>query len=192
MGNQPSYFSRNGGGSSSVSGQDTSRFPVESISWDDATEFCRRLSAREGKTYRLPTEAEWEYACRAGTTTPFHFGSILNGEQANVDGNYPYGTSEKGPYLQRTTRVGSYRANAFGLYDMSGNVREWCQDYYYPSFYRQSPIDNPLNSSGEGYRVLRGGSWVDRARGSRSAYRGGFTPTDRGLNVGVRVVCELR
>lgn len=192
MGNQPSYFSRNGGGSSSVSGQDTSRFPVETISWDDATEFCRRLSAREGKTYRLPTEAEWEYACRAGTTTPFHFGSILNGEQANVDGNGPYGTSEKGPYLQRTTRVGSYRANAFGLYDMSGNVWEWCQDYYNDSFYRQSPIDNPLNSSGEGYRVLRGGSWYNYARNCRSAYRNWYTPTYRGNYRGVRVVCELR
>ena len=192
MGSQPSYFSQQGGGADDVRGQDTSRFPVESVSWHDATEFCRRLSAREGRTYRLPTEAEWEYACRAGTTTPFHFGSTLNGTQANIDGNYPYGTNEEGPYLNRTTRVGSYSKNAFGLNDMTGNVYEWCLDVYDQGYYGKSPVDNPLNSSTEGYRVLRGGSWYNDAWGSRSACRNWFTPTDRDYNVGVRVLCELR
>ena len=192
MGSNPSWFSQAGGGADRVSGQNTSRFPVETVSWEDSTEFCRRLSVREGRTYRLPTEAEWEYACRAGTTTPFHFGSTLNGTQANVDGNYPYGTSEKGPYLQRTTQVGSYSANAFGLYDMTGNVYEWCQDGYDETFYGKSPVDNPSNNPKEGVRVLRGGSWYYIARNSRSAVRYWNTPSNRDDYIGLRVVCELR
>ena len=108
MQRNPSYFSVNGKGKDDVAGMDTSRFPVEQVSWYDAKEFCNTLSEREGKTYRLPTEAEWEYACRAGTTTPFNFGSELNGTQANCYGSEPYGTTSSGPYLARTTKVGSY------------------------------------------------------------------------------------
>ena len=106
-----------------------SKRPVERVSWNDAVVFCKRLSEKEGRAYRLPTEAEWEYACRGGTTTPFHFGRILNGKQANCRGDQPYGTETKGPYLGETASVGSYTANAFGLYDMHGDVWEWCSDW---------------------------------------------------------------
>jgi formylglycine-generating enzyme required for sulfatase activity len=192
MGNQPSYFSSSGGGKDRVSGLDTSRFPVEQVSWDDATEFCRRLSAQEGQEYRLPTEAEWEYACRAGTTTAYHFGGVLNGDKANVDGNYPYGTTTKGKYLERTTRVGEYGANAFGLYDMHGNVLEWCRDWYDNKFYASAAIADPENMKEAEYRVLRGGSWGSYARVSRSADRVRYTPAYRNFDCGLRVLCLLR
>ena len=127
MGKNPSYFSATGDGKDEVSGMDASRFPVERVSWDDAVEFCRKLSElpeekTAGHVYRLPTEAEWEYACRAGTTTPFHFGSKLNGEEANCDGSLPLGTTIKGPSLDRPTTVGSYQPNVFGLYYMHGKL----------------------------------------------------------------------
>jgi len=138
MKTNPSGFSKNGESLyaelyTDVSGMDTSRFPVENVTWGEAAKFCQELSSllkeqRAGRVYRLPTEAEWEYACRAGTTTPFHFGSDLDGRQANCEGTQPYGTSREGPSLKRTTKVGSYRPNAFGLHDMHGNVAEWCQD----------------------------------------------------------------
>ena len=192
MGSQPSYFSQNGGGKDQVSGLDTSRFPVESVSWDDATEFCRRLSAREGQEYRLPTEAEWEYACRAGTTSAYHFGGVLNGDKANVNGNYPYGTTTKGKSLSRTTRVGVYGANAFGLYDMHGNVLEWCRDWYDNQFYASSAMADPENVKEAKYRVLRGGSWGALAWLSRSAYRNRLTPATRYVSCGLRVLCLLR
>jgi len=132
MGKNPSAFSKDGARSDKVGAMDTSRFPVEAVSWENAVEFCQKLSElpeekRFGCVYRLPTEAEWEYACRAGTRTPFHFGTSLSSTQANFDGNYPYGSASKGPNLSRTATVGSYRPNAWGLYDMHGNVLEWCQ-----------------------------------------------------------------
>ena len=174
-----------------VMGEDPSRFkgpkrPVENVSWDDAVEFCRRLSEKEGKRYRLPTEAEWEYACRAGTTTPFNFGSILNGEQANCDGNYPYGTEEKGPYKKETTEVGTYRANAWGLYDMHGNAWEWCQDWYDSSYYANSPENDPTGPTSGSTRVNRGGSWCSCPGDCRSAFRYWFTPVFR-YSLGFRV-----
>jgi formylglycine-generating enzyme required for sulfatase activity len=192
MGSQLSYFSSSGSGKDKVSGLDTSRFPVESVSWNDATEFCRRLSAREGQEYRLPTEAEWEYACRAGTTTAYHFGGVLNGDKANVDGNYPYGTTTKGKYLERTTRVGEYGANAFGLYDMHGNVLEWCRDWYDGQFYTSSAMADPENAKEATYRVLRGGSWGFNAWNCRSANRFRLTPAYRLNFCGLRVLCLLR
>jgi len=176
-----------------VAGEDTSRFPVENVSWNRAVEFCRKLSMMPdeksaGRTYRLPTEAEWEYACRAGTTTPFSFGSALNGCEANCDGDYPYGGADKGPFLQRTTRVGSYQPNAFGLYDMHGNVWEWCADWKDSSYYAQSPLNDPTGSSYFWDRVLRGGSWSYNASRCRSAYRNGYSPMYRRSNSGFRVV----
>ena len=119
-------------------------FPVEHVSYDDAQEFCRRLSEKEGKLYRLPTEAEWEYACRAGTTSPFSFGDSCNGTEANCNGELrPYGTKIKGKNLERTTKVGSYPPNAFGLYDMHGNVWERCSDWFDGRYYEDSPLEDP-------------------------------------------------
>ena len=199
MGTNPSYFSCSDDASGCVAGEDTGRFPVERVTWADAVEFCRRLSAMPaersaGRHYRLPTEAEWEYSCRAGTTTPFHFGSVLDGRQANCDGNRPYGTSAKGPYLERPTVVGSYSANAFGLYDMHGNVWEWCSDWYDSNYYATSPVDDPPGSASAllrvfrgGLRVFRGGGWYFDAGGCRSAFRGTCGPGRLDFSLGFRV-----
>ncbi|QDT96867.1 SUMF1/EgtB/PvdO family nonheme iron enzyme [Gimesia aquarii] len=199
MGENPSWFSANGRGQNKIAGQNTERFPVDSVSWHNATIFCRKLSEREGKTYRLPTEAEWEYACRAGTTGPFHFGTVNNGRSSNSDGRYPYGTKTKGPFLARTTQVGSYKPNAFGLFDMHGNVYEWCADWFDPRLYhrRQGKLtSDPYvsdNTPGVTTRVLRGGSWLKgKDLHSRSAYRRGNLPSWKGQNIGFRVVHEAK
>src|SRR5204862_2044184 len=109
--------------------------PINTVGWDDCQRYIKKLSEKEGKPYRLPTEAEWEYACRAGTTTPFHFGETISTDQANYDGNHTYGKGSKGVFRQKTTPMGSFPANAWGLRDMHGNAWEWCQDWYgpYPS-----------------------------------------------------------
>lgn len=166
--------------------------PVENVSWNDATEFCRKLSQMTGKEYRLPTEAEWEYACRAGTTTPFAFGSSLSSEQANFNGNYPYGGAAKGVYRQQTTVVGSFQPNGFGLYDMHGNVWEWCVDYWHEN-YNGAPVDGSGWWSGgnSNRRVMRGGSWNYYGYVCRSAYRTISAP-DFGSNYGLRVVAIAR
>jgi formylglycine-generating enzyme required for sulfatase activity len=178
--------------------------PMENIFWHRAVEFCNRLSARpeerEAKRrYRLPTEAEWEYACRAGTTTPFHYGESLSSALANFNGNFPYGGAAKGPYLRKTAKVGSYKPNAWGLYDMHGNVAEWCSDYYDPNYYKNSPRADPKGPAKgvlptdykDFYRVIRGGCWLDEARGCRSAYRYRAMPHDAYQLIGFRVVCEV-
>jgi uncharacterized protein (TIGR02996 family) len=165
--------------------------PVEQVSWDESQEFCAKLAQRDGRGYALPTEAEWEYACRAGTTTPFHFGAVLNGTQANCHGKHPYGTKEKGAFLGRTSPVGSYRLNAFGLWDMHGNVWEWCQDRYL-STHTPEDAENPVNLEEQGsVRVIRGGSWGLRARWCRAACRGRFAPASRGLFLGCRACFRL-
>jgi formylglycine-generating enzyme required for sulfatase activity len=168
---------------------------VEDVSWNDAVEFCEQLSEmpeekRAGRVYRLPTEAEWEYACRGGASSskPFSFGDSLSSTQANFDGNYPYGGADKGPYLARTTRVGSYEANAFGLYDMHGNVWEWCADWYDQNYYKDSPRNDPKGPATSTSRVLRGGSWLDVGRVCRAAFRYDFEPGDRNFIIGFRVV----
>lgn len=195
MGTKPSRFSKMGTSSEKVGSMDTSRFPVESVSWDDAQEFCRKLSElpdekEAGRRYRLPTEAEWEYACRAGTTTPFYFGGVNNGREANIDGNYPFGTTTKGPYLERPTTVGSYPPNAFGLFDMHGNVWEWCQDFYDAKYYAQRVESDPRGPSSGKVRVVRGGSWfVKVAGGTRAAVRYWFAPNIQSTACGFRVVC---
>lgn len=137
MGKNPSYYCATGDGADAVAGKDTANFPVEQVSWNDATAFCQKLSAlpeeqKAKRAYRLPTEAEWEAACRAGTSTVFHTGDRLSPKQANIRGDRPYLNSPEGESLGRTTAVGSYPANAFGLFDMHGNVAEWCSDYYTP------------------------------------------------------------
>ncbi|MGA1134033.1 MAG: SUMF1/EgtB/PvdO family nonheme iron enzyme [Prochlorotrichaceae cyanobacterium] len=170
--------------------------PVEKVNWYEAKEFCDRLSAATGKTYDLPTEAEWEYACRAGTTTPFSFGEMITTELANYDGNYPYNGGTKGEYREQTTPVGTFPANAWGLYDMHGNVREWCLDHWHNSYeekpeeLRQSGNTAWLKSDESKYRLLRGGSWVNSARNCRSASRDNSSPDIRYNNFGFRVVCR--
>jgi formylglycine-generating enzyme required for sulfatase activity len=174
---------------------DPSRFigsnrPVEYISWFDAVEFCDRLSTHTGRDYRLPSEAVWEYACRAGTTTPFHFGETITPELANYNGNFNLRASPQGEYRQETTDVGSYPANAFGLRDMHGNVWEWCLDHWHDN-YEDPPTDGSawLTEDQEALRVLRGGSWSGFPRYCRSAYRGGNDPGIRDDYIGFRVVC---
>jgi formylglycine-generating enzyme required for sulfatase activity len=163
--------------------------PVESVTWHNAVKFCQKLSQKTGKTYSLPSEAEWEYACRAGTTTPFHFGEILTPGLANYDGNYVYASGPRGVYREQTTEVGSFPPNAFGLYDMHGNVWEWCQDVWHDN-YNGAPTDGSAWESG-GYsslRVQRGGSWNSSPRFSRSDYRNRTDANNFSYCVGFRVV----
>lgn len=165
--------------------------PVEYISWQDAAEFCARLSQATGRAYRLPSEAEWEYACRAGTTTPFHFGATLTPDLANYDGNYTYDQGPKGEYCRRTTPVNSFPPNGFGLYNMHGNVYEWCADSWHGS-YKGVPADGSawIDSSENNNRshLVRGGSWYDLPRRCRSAYRDHVAPDYRYDSLGLRVV----
>ena len=149
--------------------------PVETVSWNDAAAFCEELTKRlpNGLTASLPTEAQWEYACRAGTTTPYSFGSALNGDNANCDGNSPYGTETKGKYVEKTTPVKSYAPNAWGLYDMHGNVWEWQLDYYGDS--PSGTATDPQGSDSASIRVVRGGGWNSDAGLCRSAYRLGLS-----------------
>jgi formylglycine-generating enzyme required for sulfatase activity len=197
-----------------VMGTNPSRFkgdnlPVEQVSWFDAIEYCNKRSVKEGLTpaytisgsgdsrtvswnraasgYRLPTEAEWEYACRAGTSTPFYTGNNITTDQANYDGNYPYNNNAKGVYRKKTWAVGSGTPNPWGLYDMHGNVCEWCWDWY-GSYGRGSQTD-PAGASSGSIRVTRGGGWYYAVRGVRSANRSSFTPSYRGTYLGFRVLC---
>jgi eukaryotic-like serine/threonine-protein kinase len=166
--------------------------PVEQVSWDDAVEFCKKLSQKTGKTYRLPSEAEWEYACRGGTTTPFYFGETITTDLVNYNGNYPYGFAPKGQYRQQTTNVGIFPPNSFGLYDMCGNVWEWCQDVY-NSNYQGAPTDGSawLSGSNKGIKLVRGGSWLTDGRVCRSADRFGNARADRNDVVGFRLAVSL-
>lgn len=185
MGYNPSYLHASKGGGSD--------FPVERVTWDEAVTFCKRLSelpaeTEAQRTYRLPTEAEWEYACRGGVPMPFAFGPGISSREANYNGNYPYGGAGRGPYLERTSRVGSYSPNPFGLFDMHGNVWEWCADFYDRHYYRISPRYDPPGPPSGVMRVVRGGSCYNIGRFCRSAYRFGVIPTNRALDIGLRVV----
>jgi formylglycine-generating enzyme required for sulfatase activity len=165
--------------------------PVDTVNLDDGVAFCQKLSAlpeerQAGRVYRLPTEAEWEYACRAGTTTATHYGNSLSSSQANIDGGYPLGIAEKGPRIGKTVRVASYASNAWGLYDMHGNLWEWCLDG--PREYSANAIADPRGPETDGTaRVLRGGSWREGA--VTAALRKPRDPVRyRTLHVGFRVL----
>jgi formylglycine-generating enzyme required for sulfatase activity len=176
-----------------VMGENPSNFkgddlPVENVSWNDCQEFIKKLSAKEGKTYRLPTEAEWEFACRAGTTTPFNTGETISTNDANYDGRAVYGEGKRGEYRQKTTLVASFKPNVWGLYDMHGNAWEWCQDWYGEDYYKNSPAADPTGPETGASRVLRGGSWDDDPWNCRSAYRFRFNPGFRNNDFGFRLV----
>lgn len=172
------------------------QLPCEWMSWEMATNYCYELTEREraggrlpvGYAYRLPTEAEWEYACRAGTATPFGLGdgTSLSSYQANFDGTFPYGGAPLGPYFDGTTIVGSYGPNAWGLYDMHGNVWEWCQDWYGP--YPGGKVTDPKGPASGSAHVLRGGGWTSPGKACRSAERDSDSPTFQNYNNGFRVV----
>ncbi|NJP12495.1 MAG: formylglycine-generating enzyme family protein [Leptolyngbyaceae cyanobacterium RU_5_1] len=169
------------------------RQPVKRVSWHDAVEFCARLSAHTRRAYRLPSEAEWEYACRAGTTTPFHFGETIAPDLANYNGNYSYNEGPQGKYREKTTPVSQFGiANAFGLCDMHGNVWEWCLDHWHEN-YQGAPTDGSawLTDNNNAGRVIRGGSWHYNPWFCRSAYRGRSNPDGRPYYLGFRVVCVL-
>jgi formylglycine-generating enzyme required for sulfatase activity len=191
---EPSYFK----------GDDL--LPVEQVSWLDAEEFCLRLSVHAQREYRLLTEAEWEYACRAKTITPFHFGKTISAQVANyraqdweLDGKTysgKYGEGELGEFREKTTPVGSFKvANNYGLFDMHGNVWEWCQDHWHEG-YQKAPGDGSAwindESSADAPRVLRGGSWINYPRLCRSAVRFNSRPAYRSFNVGFRVITPAR
>jgi len=163
--------------------------PVEQVSWEEAVEFCLRLRVRTGREYSLPSEAQWEYACRAGTTTAFSFGETLTPELANYSGNISYASGPMGVYRRKTTEVGSFPANGWGLHDMHGNVREWCLDPWHGS-YEGAPADGSAWMAGGGAsRLLRGGSWYDRPAYCRSADRSFLHPDNRDFTLGFRVCC---
>ena len=166
--------------------------PVVNVSWAEAMEFCRRLSLRTGKHYTLPSEAQWEYACRAGTTTPFHFGETISPELANFNGNYTYREGQKGVYREQTTNAGSFPANAWGLHDMHGNVWEWCADHWHGNYNKAPAGDRPWinkKAGDDSNRRLRGGSWSLNPGYCRSASRGNDHPDNQHNDVGFRVCC---
>jgi formylglycine-generating enzyme required for sulfatase activity len=180
MGKNPSYFSATGKSSANVEGMNTLRFPVDNVTWDDAVRFCQKLSATEGRTYRLPTEAEWEYACRAGTASDYHAGDSLPQNEARI-------SAARTADAQRPAAVGSYRPNRFGLYDMHGNLWEWCSDWYDKNYYTQSPREDPQGPADGDYHADRGGCWASVDETCRSANRRS-DPANRSDILGFRVV----
>ena len=164
--------------------------PVESISWQDAVEFCDRLSQHSQRPYQLPSEAQWEYACRGGTTTPFHFGPTLTGDLANYMAKRLYAGESSGIYRQETTSVSAFYPNPFGLYDLHGNVWEWCADAWYSTYDKASASGKPrLSSQQDTRRVLRGGSWDEDPYHCRCASRYAYHPQAVGVSqIGFRVM----
>lgn len=165
---------------------------VERVSWNDAQKFCERLSKQTGKNYHLPSETQWEYACRAGTTTPFSFGETLTSDLANYNGEHIFKEEPRGVYFHSTSAGGKYPPNAFGVYDMHGNLMEWCADNWLDD-YSVSPRDgNAYQIQNNPYRVVRGGSWHDNPELCRSAARIRIAQSDAEEYVGLRVVCDTR
>ena len=180
------------GVSGQVRPQSEDNHPVLHVSWNDAVAYCQWMSRQTGKRFRLPTEAEWEYACRAGSTTTFNTGQNLTTAQANYNGNFPYKNNPKGVYRMNTVPVGSFAPNGWGVYNMHGNVWEWCSDWYGGTYYDQckaaGTVSNPAGPVTGSYRVIRGGGWYDSAEYCRSADRIIDTPDDRDGSVGFRLV----
>jgi formylglycine-generating enzyme required for sulfatase activity len=213
----PSAFAAGGDMNVKVAGMATDNFPVDKVGWYDAIQFCNELSRldkfqlyyqltdvvrdgdsiisakvaiRGGHGYRLPTEAEWEFACRAESVSPYHYGQAMNGNAANLKGaTIPggYGGEIRGPNLQRTCPRGSYAPNAWGLYDMHGNVGEWCWDYYEKGYYAVAPHKDPTGPATGMHRVWRGGSWMVGETSCRSASRNSHTPDERKDYLGFRI-----
>jgi formylglycine-generating enzyme required for sulfatase activity len=184
MGTNPSSFSPTGSYKHQIGGLNTDDFPVDSVSWDDAAKFCAKLSglpAEKGarRVYRLPTEAEWEYACRAGTSTAYSFGNTLSTTQANTGSAHP-----------RPVRVGSYKPNAWGLHDMHGNLWELTADWYDQDYYGKSPKKDPYCSKPGRWRMARGGAWPNDVSSARCAYRG-WTSLGGAYHIGFRVACTI-
>ena len=184
-GNRPSYHMP--GKREVPDGSDTDKFPVEMITWYDAVDFCKKLSSlprekKSGRVYRLPTEAEWEYACRAGTTTDTHFGDWGDESKANH--------SLEKRLFGAPKAVGSYPPNAFGLYDMHGNVAEWCHDWYADEYYEKSPVQDPPGPPRGTMRVHRGGHYSSSI-GIYSFERGSLGPQEKVFRIGMRVVCDV-
>jgi len=165
--------------------------PLERVSWDDSRRFCRRLERLTGRPYRLPAEAEWEYACRAHTATPFHFGATLTTDLANYVGEHLFAGEPRGIYRHGTTRPGSFPPNAFGLHDMHGNLWEWCADAWHAD-YTGAPLDGSAwESRDAAFRVVRGGSWHETPNHCRSAVRLKYDPAERDEFIGLRVALTL-
>lgn len=162
--------------------------PVENLTWEEANESVfvlnREVPLPDGWKWSLPTEAQWEYACRAGTSTPFHFGDVLDGHQANCNGRVPLGTKKKGPFRKKTTPAGSYPANAFGLFDMHGNVSEWCSDWY--SELDGGTVTDPTGPAEGSFHIHRGGGWSNYGRRCRAACRRPRFPNPKYYTLGVR------
>jgi len=177
MGDNPSFFT------------DSDDLPVETVTWEQAMTFCRKLSAKEDASYRLPTEAEWEYACRAGTVTPFHNGETITTDQANYDGNNTYAGGPKGVFRETTTPAGSFATNPWGLHDMHGNVWEWCADWY--GEYPASEVRDPTGPAEGDRRIFRGGCWINFPAVCRSANRAKVVPVSWHFHLGFRVVRDL-
>ncbi|MDD3470424.1 MAG: formylglycine-generating enzyme family protein [Thermoguttaceae bacterium] len=202
MGDNPSKFAIGGELADAVKGLDTAHFPVENVSWDDVQTFIQKLSTQPDEMspvatwkkadgqYGLPTESQWEYACRAGTTGPFGMGVILNGEQANMDGREPYGTDQAGPFLNRPTDVASYTSNAWGIFDMHGNVWEWCADGWANDL-GTAAVTDPFTATENILRVDRGGSFDNIPALCRSAHRGSYEKHRHSGYVGFRLIFQL-
>jgi len=173
MGNNPSSF------------KDDKNLPVETVSWLDCQEFIKKLREKDKKRYRLPSEAEWEFACRAGTTTPFHFGETISSDQANYNGTNVYGIGKIGVAREKTTSVGSFSANGFGLHDMHGNLFQFCEDFY--GVYPQADVTDPQGAKKGNSRVARGGSWSSHPAFCRSAFRYANSIGYRDRHFGLRV-----
>jgi uncharacterized protein (TIGR02996 family) len=194
-GKNPSRFAGSRTRRKKLRGTDTGTLPVDNLSWHNADALCRKLSElpeerSAGRVYRLPTEAEWEYACRGATScsTPFHLGPSLSADMANFDGKTPYGGAPRRSYRAHPTPVGSFTPNVCGLYDMQGNIYEWCADWYGEDYYAGSPRQDPPGPAEGEQRVTRGGCWYEYGWVCRSAFRGHFAPDYHDHTFGVRLV----